>query len=182
MPHKNSNFAFIKDRNLRENIDIVFDHIVELVSLSESNQYNEVIKSSFCKTIIIYTASIIEALLLYILQQKKSEEEYAQSKKSFKIEKVLYKVDEKKRIVLGAEVEEKEKFSFKKINLGQINKLCKEKGFIKEELFKDIDSVRELRNRQHIGLLSEVDKDYTKKDLEFVFSVANKVKNLAMSQ
>lgn len=79
--NKSSNFAFITDPILRENLDRVFDHILELLYLSESARYNDILKSSFRKTIIIYTASIIEGLLLYTLKQKKTEEECAQEKK-----------------------------------------------------------------------------------------------------
>jgi len=178
MVKEESNFGFIQDINLRENLDIVFDHIIVLISLSESEKYGHVLKSSFRKTIIIYTASIIEALLLYILKQNKTEAECALTKRNFKIIEDIYRIDKNKKIVLGEEVEEKEKFSFNKINLDQIKKLCKDHALITEILAKEIDTVRDLRNRQHLGGLSSVDRDYSKKDLEFVFFVAGKVKRL----
>ena len=70
-----SNFAFVTDKILRENLDVAFEHVTDLLSLSESNSYSSLAKSSFRKTIIIYTASIIEALLLYFLKKKFTEKD-----------------------------------------------------------------------------------------------------------
>ena len=178
MPSKESNFAFIADAVLRSNLDRTFDHIVELVSLSESPKYDELLKSSFRKTTIIFTASIVEALLLFILKKQKTEKECAQLRTSFKVLKELYRIDERKRIVLGEDRHEREKFSFNKLNLDQINKLCRDHKIIADTLYKNIDNVRILRNRQHLGGLDQVDQDYTAKDLEFVFSVAREIKLL----
>jgi len=174
-----SNFEFIKDVSLRENLDRTFDHILELISLSESTKYNEVLKGSFRKTIIIYTASIIEALLLYILKQKKTEEECAQTKKKFVILKKFYPVEESKHIVLGEYREEKDIVHFDKLNLDQINKYCRKFQLIEESVFQRVDRVRILRNQQHLGGLSRIERGYTKTDLELVFSVAREVKKLA---
>lgn len=85
MSERESNFEFIRDDALRENLDRVFDHIIELVSLAESSAYDSVLRSSFRKTVIIYTGSIIEALLLHILKVHKTEEECARSFSEFKI-------------------------------------------------------------------------------------------------
>ncbi len=176
-----SNFDFVRDDVLRENLDKVFDHIVELISLSESSSYDRVLKSSFRKTVIIYTASIIEALLLHILKESKAEEECASVniEKKFRVEKWIYEVDEAKWIVLGESREERPKVRFEKMNLDNINKFCKEFNLIPEKLSSDVEKVRDLRNRQHLGGLSKVDRTYTKRDLEYVFSVARKVKKQA---
>lgn len=175
----NSNFEFINDDALRENLDRAFDHILELISLSESPEYDKALRSSFRKTIIIYTASIIEALLLHILKQSKTEEECAFVKMEFEIVQNIYQIDEQKRIVLGEDKGVRERLRFDKLNLDQIMKLCREHSLINTDFFSEIDRVRALRNRQHLGGLSEIDRDYTKKDLEFVFSVAREVKIIA---
>lgn len=64
-----SNFSFVTDEVLRVNLDVTFRHLIELLSLSESDKYSETLKSSFRKMVIIYTASIVEALLLWILKR-----------------------------------------------------------------------------------------------------------------
>ena len=52
-----------------------------------------------------------------------------------------------------------------------------ENGIIEKSLYGKVDKVRSLRNDQHFGTHSTI-KDYSKADLEFVFSVAKEVKNL----
>ncbi|MEI7579246.1 MAG: hypothetical protein WCJ58_04365 [bacterium] len=66
-----SNFSFVKDKILRTNIDIAFEHILNLTTIQNDDRYNSPnVLSSFRKTILIYTVSIIEALLLFILKNK----------------------------------------------------------------------------------------------------------------
>ncbi|MBI4136213.1 MAG: hypothetical protein HY481_01515 [Candidatus Vogelbacteria bacterium] len=179
---KVSNFSFIHDGILRENLDITFDHLLELLSLSESPDYTDTLKSSFRKTVIIYTASIIEALLLWVLKENKTEDELSKKQTVFRISKVIYKINETEQIVLGKNKIKIEKSRFEKLNLDQINSLCKDHGLISKDVFGDIDKVRTLRNRLHISTLKVIEKDYSKTDLEFVFSVASEIKNLAKRQ
>ncbi len=176
---RTSNFSFIGDEILKENLDITFDHLLELLSLSETPKYTEIVKSSFRKTTIIYTASIIEALLLWILKKRIKETDLKREIKTFKISKDIYKVNSEERIVLGKDVIKTEQFKFSRLNLADINSICKTHRIITDKMFKDVDKVRELRNRLHIATLEVVEKDYTKIDLEFVFSVAREVKNFA---
>lgn len=171
-----SNFPFIDDEIMRENLDIAFDHLTELTYLCETPRYNSVLKSSFRKTTIIYTASIIEALLLWFLKRRIKEADLKRETKIFKISKDIYKINNEERIVLGKDVIKTEQFKFSKLNLVDINSICKNNGIITDKMFKDVDKVRALRNRLHIGTLVVVEKDYTKIDLEFVFSVAKEVK------
>lgn len=176
---KTSNFPFVTDNILRENMDITFDHLTELVYLSESPNYNSILKSSFRKTTIIYTASIIEAMLFWFLKNKISESELKRETKIFKISKEIYKINNKEKIVLGEDLIKTEQIKFSKLNLVDINTLCKDNRIITDSMFKNIDKVRELRNKLHIGTLTVIETDYSKDDLEFVFSVAKEVKHLA---
>src|SRR3989344_123440 len=162
-----ANFAFVTDAILQRNLDITFEHLIELLSLSESNKYTETLKSSFRKTVIIYTASIVEALLLWMLKQNTSEETLAKRQTVFKVSKVIYDINPAERIVLGKDEIKIEKCRFEKLNLDQVNDLCKEHGIISDSIFKDVDKVRGLRNRLHISTLAKVEGDYSKDDLEF---------------
>lgn len=170
-----SRFGFIEDGITRVHLDRAFQLIIELVTLSEAKEYTDELKSSFRKTAIIYTASIIEALLLSILKGAKTEAECDESKET--VEQTLYKISDKEQISI---VKNKRiKVSFLKLSLDQINKLCKKFKLISNELSAKVDVVRDLRNRQHLGSLSEIEATYTKKDLEFVFSVAKEVADRA---
>lgn len=176
---EDAHFAFVTDPILQRNLDITFEHLIELFSLSESGKYTETLKSSFRKTVIIYTASIVEALLLWMLKQRTGEEALAKRQTVFKVNKVIYDINPTERIVLGKDEIKIEKCRFEKLNLDQVNDLCKGHGIISEPMFRDVDKVRMLRNRLHISTLTKVEGDYSKSDLEFVFSVARMVKDLA---
>jgi hypothetical protein len=173
-----SNFSFVSDRIIRENLEIAFDHLIELLFLSESTGYSNTLKSSFRKTVIIYTASIIEALLFWIIKINKTEEEISGKSTEFKIIKTLYPINKEERIVLGKDYLKKNKCRFEKLNLDQINDICKKHNLISKDLFGKIDKVRRLRNRLHISTLKVLENEYSKTDLEFVFSVAREVKKL----
>jgi hypothetical protein len=172
-----SRFEFLEDKIIRVHLDRAFHLIIELVALSEAKEYTPELKSSFRKTIIIYTASIIEALLLSMLKSVKTEDECGEDKEI--VEQILYKINDEEKIAL---VKIKSvSINFLKLNLDQTNKLCKKFKLISKDLSAKIDMVRDLRNRQHLGSLSEIEITYTRKDLEFVFSVAKEVTNKAQS-
>lgn len=168
-------FAFVKDKVARTHLDRVFELVVVLLTLSEAKNYSPELQSSFRKTIIIYTASIIEALLLLILKAHTTETECAEIKDQ--ITRTLYVISEKEHIALVQKKKVKAKFN--KLNLDQISKLCKNHNLITKALSGKVDKVRTLRNRQHLGALEKLEVIYTKRDLEFVFSVAKAVTHVA---
>lgn len=176
----NSNFPFIDDSILRKNLDITFDHIIELISFLEKpvekDEYSIVKISSFRKTIIIYTVSIIEAFLLWKLKKIiKSDKIKLKENWEYKDIKKIHtlKNDPLKEIVWCKRKNQEKNIS--KLNLVEVNRLCGKYKIIKKDIFKEVEKVRALRNKLHIGGLREL-RIYTKDDLEFVFSVAKKIK------
>lgn len=173
-----SNFGFIVGETvLRENIERAFGHIIDLLALSESESYDDLAKSSFRKTIVIHTASIIEALLLYLLREKCDERDLINEWWELKNIKDLHIVSPTHRIVGGDYKKISEKIDPNKMNLGQINTFLRNRDHISENLFQKVDRVRTLRNTQHIGTSASI-QEYSKTDLEFVFSVAKETKEL----
>jgi len=178
---KSSNFPLVDDLILRRNLDLVFDYIVELISISESNKYEDAIIGSFRKTIIIYTATIIEALLLWKLKEKvkgnviELEEDW-----KYKDVRKIYTIEENplEEIIWCKRIKETEKKKISKLNLIETNRLCKKYKIITKSDFNSVEKVRDLRNRLHIGGLKKLEKGYTKDDLEFVFKVAKRTKEL----
>lgn len=173
-------FDFVDNLSLRNNLDVAFDHILTLIPFSESESYGVLEKSSFRKTIIIYTASIIEALLFNQVHEKCSEDDLTSYKWELENPKELHAIDDHNKVVGGKYVLKPTKLQLDKINLGIINKLLHEKKLIDDDMFERIDKVRILRNDQHFGT-HQVIKEYTKADLEFVFSVAKDVKELVQN-
>lgn len=175
-----SNFLFIDDKILQSNLDTAFDHIVKLVSLSLSSEYKEqpALVSSLRKTIIIHTAAIVEALLLWKLKQfyKTGKVELQDEWKYFDV-KSLYIISDTEEVVAGKR--KKERKNVDKLDFLRITDLCSVNHIITlSTLRSEIDKVRFFRNRLHIGSLTEIEKEYSKSDLEFCFGVAKKVKKL----
>ena len=170
-----SNFTFVQNKILRRNLDETFDHILILLPFLESNTYNEPAKSAFRKTIIIHTASIIEALLFHILDTRLSEEDLTDYVWKLKDKKVLHVIDDTHQIVAGDFQKEGKPFDKRKLNLGQISSILKDKKILEKSLYKKVDEIRILRNGQHIGPDTDI-KEYVKEDLEKAFAVASEVK------
>lgn len=171
-------FKFVSSDVLRANLNTTFDHLTVLYESSNNQDYSETQRSSFRKTVIIYTAAIIEALLLEKIRSNFTEAKLATECWELKNKKVLHKVDDTHKIVAGDYVLDKKILKFDKLNLSQINALAKERKFVSPQLSKKVDKVRDLRNKQHIGMHANIERGYSKADLEFVFSVAKNVKDL----
>jgi len=172
-----SNFQFVDGDILRQNLDETFNHILDLVPLIESSDYNETAKSSFRKTVIIHTASIVEALLFSIVDTKFSDDEIDGHYGIWKLKdkKELYKIADDQIVVAGEYIKNITEGQKEKMNLGQIAIFLENKKIIDKKIFKKIDYIRILRNKQHLNTQTEVQK-YSKDDLEKAFSVASDIK------
>lgn len=178
-----SQFPFISDTTLRNNLDEVFAHIVQLVSIVDDTHYPPEAKSAFCKTIIIHTGAIIEALLFTVMDATLSNDEVNDfySTWQLKNKKELHSIDENTKVVAGNYVRVHGKGGKKKLNLGQINNILHQNSYISEDLHKKVDSVRTLRNEQHLATQERVRK-YTRKDLNRVFAIAREVKEFVQKK
>ena len=67
---KKVEFSFIKDVVLRKNIESVYNDILDLLSMIVYAKPET--QGCFRKTIVIYTASVIEALLLWKIEKSDS--------------------------------------------------------------------------------------------------------------
>jgi hypothetical protein len=175
----NSRFFFIQNNILRQNLDEAFDHILILLPFTESSSYNSAAKSSFRKTIIIYTASIVEALLFHLLEKKVSEHELVTNVWELKNKKLLHTISQDHQIVAGDYKKTQHTIDKEKLNLGQISTFLKSKQLIKKPLFNEIDEIRIMRNDQHIGAHQKV-KSYSKQELDRAFSIASNVRIFVM--
>ena len=176
----NSSFGFISNEILRQNLDESFDHIVNLLPLIESGIYSDAAARAFRKTCVIYTASIIEALLFHIIDTQLSDEDLTDYTWKLSNKKRLFLVDDTYEIVAGDYKKEGKLLEKDKLNLGQICKILKDKKILTKSLFEKIDKVRILRNGQHIGPNTSI-RQYTKTDLQKAFSVASDVKTFTTS-
>lgn len=178
-----SNFPFVKNEILRQNLDEAFNHILVLLQFIESANYNEAAKSAFRKPIIIYTVSIVEALLYHVLDKEFTDGDLKEFYSSWELsdKKVLHEVSESHHIVAGDYKKVLGKTGKEKMNLGQIADFLKKKGVLSKSLFETVDEIRILRNEQHIGTHAQV-KSYTKENLEKAFFIAREVKEFVQKR
>lgn len=172
-------FPTVKDSALRHNLEVAFQHIIDLLAISEDQIYKNkpLFVSSFRKTIIIHTASIIEAMLLWKLKKIVEEKNVELSEEwiYFDIKKLC---DKDKGVEVIAGFRRKEKKVLEKLDFMRISDICLKHNLIDSDLKIEIDQVRKLRNRLHIGSLNEIEKLYTRSDLDLCFKVAGKVRKL----
>jgi len=169
-------FDFIvDDEALRINLNRTFELIYELLLLSEAPQYPADVTAGFRKTIVIYSGSVIEALLLLTLRHHTTEKECAELEE--KIGKRIYHISNTEHIAIVTK--KRQKLLFSKLNLGQINTLCKKHKLISTSLYKAVDQIREMRNTQHLGGLLEIERSYTQTDIDMAFSTASTVAHIA---
>lgn len=174
-----SHFLFIKENSLRTNLDITLDHISHLLGLAESKlyQHKTLLVSSLRKTIIIHTASIIEALLLWELKQQVSAKKIELSDEwKYQDIKIIHKFNQSEQIVAGKR--KKELKALDQLDFVRIIDLCYKHKVVEKRIFENLNKVRKLRNKLHLGNLRGVEKLYTPSDLKFVFQIAKKTKEI----
>lgn len=171
---KNQRFDFIENKILKENIAIKMQYIIFLVSLEEEYKLPGAITYSAFKTIIIFTASIVESLINYKLHEllksgKIKENKVMNIEKKYPVIKELHKISPTERICGVKEVIKSKKIS-DDTNFIELNRAAKRSDLFTEGLFKKAEEIREMRNRIHLFGLKEIDDKYTKKDITNIFT------------
>ena len=170
-------FDFVDDPALKKHLINAHELILELIFLIENTAYQkkETLLISIRKTIIIQIAALVEALLLWRLKkiEKKGEVviddewEYTNTHK-------IYELVAHEEIVWAHRKQVKRKID--KLDFNRITQKCaKHKILTSEKLIKDITKIRKFRNNLHIGNLGELEEKYNREDLEFCFSVLERV-------
>jgi len=175
-------FSFIDDSILRENLNQVFDDIVDFTSIMDG--YNEEsIQINFRRAVILYTAAIIEALLHYIVEKKVTPLEFEDEEWRFDGDvHVSHRYEDengrKMQVVCGKRFKKKISIT-RSTQFKTILEVANANLLVGDTLSKEIDKIRKLRNRIHLVSLDSIEKKYTKSTLNNVFEVARKVVKLA---
>jgi hypothetical protein len=180
-----SDFDFIPQKALRLNIERAYEFIFELVLLTETSNFKKSppLVNSLRKTVIIYLASIIEALLLWKLKKVyQSGLIEIEDQWEYKDPHIIHKFNNiNEEIVWCRKKAVKKKIN--KLDFFLIIRLCeKHKLLIEKKLIADINQIRVLRNNLHIGNLANIDQEYKPSDLEFCFSILKRVQKIANKQ
>ena len=164
---------FIDNKILRERITSVITDIFDLGTMIEK-QDKERTRSCLRKTIIIYTVSIIEALLLWKLKKEIDAKEVLLSSE-MKYSKPQ-KIHEAGTLNLFVVKGKKETKKISELDLNSIIGIYSSRNLsTNKKLIDKLHTARKMRNELHIGGLKTVRKIYTQNNLKFIFSVLEEV-------
>lgn len=169
-------FSFIKNPILKENIAINMQYITFLLSIETEYELPGAVTYTTFKTIIIFTASIVESLIHYklgeLIAEKKIEEAQIMSKETkYPCIKELHVISTNERICGVKEITNSKRLS-DDTDFCELNKAAKRCNLFTEDVFLKAEKIRKMRNRIHPYSLKEVDDKYKKQDIDDVFSMA----------
>jgi|SRR6185295_16160339 len=169
-------FYFISELTLRKNLADALQYITQLAGLYVIHENENELRISFCKTIIIYTASIIEACLHFCLKHKITEDIFEKPEWKYVDTKLIYKIPQTgEEIVSARRIRVRNKINFRHIKFQQLNKICLDRGILNKNLFDMCEKIKDLRNKIHLANLSTPDRKYSKKHIDEVFEIASNV-------
>ncbi|MEK9166901.1 MAG: hypothetical protein AAB836_01215 [Patescibacteria group bacterium] len=172
-------FGFVNNEILRENLAIKMQNIMFLDDLSEHFELPGSVSYPTYKTIIIYTASIVESLINYKLHEliksgKINPREIMGKEEKFPICKQIYRLSETEEICGVKKVTELKKLN-DATNFIELNRIAKRCGLFTKDLFTKAEEIRYARNRIHVFSLQEIDDKYTKADINDIFLAAGEI-------
>ena len=165
-------FGFINGPSLRKNLNQVYGDITGLQA-SLLVEKKEDMKICLRKTIIIYIASIIEALLVWKLRESIKDDVVVLNDEWKYANIVTIHIDGAIEVIAGKRKKERKKIDSLDFN-GVINVCNNYKIITNKNLIEELHTIRKLRNRLHIGGLQEVQKEYSEKDLNFALETMEK--------
>ena len=163
---KNIDTNFIKDAVLKENIKNVRSDISDLETLLMLTDQG--IQDCLRKTMVVYIASIAEALLLWKIKQEIGTGKIALSdewKHQVLSSVFIQQNDEEYRISFTKQT--KERKNVNKLDFNRLIDVCKSENLLQKKVLDDLDIVRKWRNKIHIGGLTSVTKVFPKKNVAF---------------
>ena len=146
------------------------------------SQADQSVQNCLRKTIIIYTASMVEALLLWSIKEEVGVEKIAlKDEPKYHILHTLHtnytreQKDGEEEFEIALTKITKEKKDADKMDFNQMILVAKSKTLLPEDLLDDIDKVRKMRNKIHIGGLKTIIKNYPQEDVDFTLEVLEEI-------
>jgi len=133
-------------------------------------------RSGYYKSAIILAATIVEALAYKFLEQNNSLkmplEDWQCVRSNFLPQ--TYKSTGGNRLSICERIQPRFKLT-KQTDFKKVNEVCFALKIFPKNFFRRIERVRKLRNKIHIQALENIDRSYTKRELEFISSVMNEL-------
>ncbi|MFA5413250.1 MAG: hypothetical protein WC348_01790 [Patescibacteria group bacterium] len=133
-------------------------------------------RSGYYKAAIILAAAIVEALVYKILEQnntlKMPLEDWRCIRSNFLSQR--YKSDKGERLSVCERIRPQFELN-KQTDFKKVNEVCLALKIFPKKIFKKIEKIRTLRNKIHIQGLDNIDRSYTKHELEFISSVMDEL-------
>ena len=171
-----NDFDFISSPLLRKNIESIQNDVFNLGMLLKQSKEKET-RNCIRKTVVIYTVSIIEALLLWKLNEEIKKGNIAVKNRWYLRDigvSVPLKSKQGNDIAIAEKI--KDERTIEKIDFKRRIDLCELNAILKEPLIKKLHKARELRNKLHIDGIHAIRKDYSNKDIDFSQSVLDETR------
>ena len=165
------NLSYIGNKTLRENVTHVFADVYGLLSVIQSQKDGK-IRNCLRKTIIIYAASIAEALLLWQIEKEVGLGEVTLKDEWKQYDTKIIHQDKDFEVISAKR--SREKRDIQKLDFNRMLTLCRQKKLMDETLLKDLDTLRKMRNTLHIGGVKVATKTYTQRNIEFALETVKK--------
>ena len=135
---KKVDFSFIRGAVLQKNIESVYGDTLKLMAMIMYTESQ--VEHCLRKTIIIYTASVIEALLLWkIREYLGAEKVILHNEWRYRDPRLIHTADDYEIIWAKRNREERD---VEKLDFNRMITLCKNKRILKENVLEKLDEVR----------------------------------------
>ena len=170
-------FKYVEDKELRKHMWDAFRFVAYLlVQLTLDPDFPDMIR----KTCILYTWALIEANINYLLKTLWYIEYTSNKEWEYKNTEILKDDINGKTLFLANRNRKVLSLEWWDFNL--LNWFCKKEELYWEQLFKEINYARKLRNKIHISNLEDIDRKVTDTQLNRVIDCAREVFKLVESK
>lgn len=158
------------------NKNVVWNLVQIAVQVGHAEKVKTRARSGYYKSAIILAAAIVEALAYKILEKNNYMEMPLEDWKCTKSNLLStdYRSKNNERLSICERTQPEFKLT-KQTDFKKVNEICLSLGLFSKRLFNKIEKIRHLRNKIHIQGLSDLDRSYTKHELEFISSVMNQL-------
>jgi hypothetical protein len=131
-------------------------------------------RSGYYKAAIIIASSVVEALAYKILSRENTERMPWEDWKCIKSNHLSPRYKSEDGNILSICERIKPRFRLEKYtDFKKVNEVCFKLEIFSKRFFRKIEKIRELRNKIHIQGLDNIDRSYTRNELEYISSVIN---------